>query len=679
MLNALDWLLKHTLRSVLFGIILLAAIAVYIAIGSGLPGVREYFEKDELAFFNSWPLIILMVLMVTTLVTVTIERIPFTPPRLGAWIIHTGIVTLIFGAFYHYTKKVEGMTLIPVGQTVSQYFDRWERALYLRAGGLDARVRLTGLPRFKAYDETLGNADYLDRESLQNLVPVLPGRQVMTAHEMLGVKDLKFSVVGYWPYADLRQRLIPSPGSKDVGFSMQLPDPDDVSTKRDLLLIASNMRYARTSWGSVDFEHRAAESEEKIQEAIGSTLSLHELQVALPGYEQTHYVQVGQTVPLGDSGYAITIEAFSPRWQTMDRKIRAMLTLMVQAPTTKFRRQVLVDVEKPTDWVLGAEGAGPLGLRQDRPLDELLKITYKLNDPQNLLPRDDGNVQYTFFTTPDSGKTTVVSVPLNEKAAVQVLEGDSPTLVLRQPMTADAVMMASATGQPLPKPAEVSVPVTRQEGVTVTQYVEEVPREKRNKDTGETGLKQILRVRAQSGDWQQDIYVPYTPQATKFAWQGGLLEVPGAKTPAQLQLSNMLRDLPANIRLDKFEAQAYGGLEAQAGAMIRNFQSFITITNRATGEQTQGIVSLNDPVFYNNGEWIFFQSQWDPDGQSFTVLGIGNRPGVLTMGIGCGLIIFGNFYAFYVKPIIIRLMKQRALEKAQRGQKIKGFAPVETA
>jgi len=677
MLNALDWLLKHTLRSVPFGITLLSLIAVYIAIGSGLAQVREYFEKDELAFFNSWPLITLMILLVTTLITVTIERIPLTPPRMGAWIIHTGIVTLVFGAFYHYSTKVEGMTLIPVGQTVSHYFDRWERALYLRAEGIDTRVPLIGLPRFNAYDESLGNAGYLDRASLKNLIPVNPGGKVLTAPEQLGVKDLKFSVVGYWPYADLRVKLIPKPSSKDVGFSMLLPDPDDISVKRDILLVGTNMKYARATWGSIDFEHRPVESEQKIQEAIASTLSLHELQIKVAGYEQTHYVQVGQTVGLGTSGYSVFVEAFNPRWQTMDRKIRPMLTLMVQTPTAKFRRQVLVDVEKPTDWVLGAEGAGPLGQRQEKPLDEQLKIAYKLNDTQNLLPRE-GSGQYTFFTTPDSNKTIVIIVPLNEPAAMQTLEGDSPSLVLRPPITADAMMMASARGQPVPKPSEVTVGVTRQQGVGVAEYVEEVPRQKRNRDTGEGGLKQIVRVRAQSGDWQQDVYVPYTPQATKFAWSGGLLNVPGAKVPAQLQLSNNIRNLPANIRLDKFEAQAYGGLEAQAGTMIRNFQSFITITNRTSGVQTPGVVSLNEPVFYDNSNWIFFQSQWDPDGKSFTVLGIGNRPGTLAMGVGCVLIIVGIFYAFYVKPIIIKVMKQRALEKAQQEKKIKGLSPVET-
>jgi hypothetical protein len=272
----------------------------------------------------------------------------------------------------------------------------------------------------------------------------------------------------------------------------------------------------------------------------------------------------------------------------------------------------------------------------------------------------------------------VLCVPLNESPTAQELKAGRNHLVLRQALPASTVMMSAATGQSLPPLQEVAIEIERRDGVDVEQFVEEVPREKRDKDTGAAGLKQIVRVRATAGEWSQEVLVPFTPQVTRFSWRGGLLDVPGARLPAQLQLSNSIRPLPASIKLDKFEAEAYGGLEAQANTMIRNFESHITITDRNTGEQTQGVVSLNSPVFYDGSRWIFFQSQWDPEGKRWSVLGVGNRPGVLTMAVGCGLIIVGIFYAFYIKPIIIKVMKQRAIEKAQQDNRLKGFTPVNT-
>jgi len=59
--------------------------------------------------------------------------------------------------------------------------------------------------------------------------------------------------------------------------------------------------------------------------------------------------------------------------------------------------------------------------------------------------------------------------------------------------------------------------------------------------------------------------------------------------------------------------------------------------------------------------WLFFQAQWDPNGQQWSVLGVGNRPGVWVMTAGCTFMIIGLLYAFYAKPMILRKMKENAL------------------
>ena len=93
----LHTLFRFTLSSVIFGIALLFLITLYVAIGSGFPAVRAYFEMNDLEFFNAWPLKLLMLLLCVTLATVTANRIPLTPPRYGVWCIHSGIITLILG------------------------------------------------------------------------------------------------------------------------------------------------------------------------------------------------------------------------------------------------------------------------------------------------------------------------------------------------------------------------------------------------------------------------------------------------------------------------------------------------------------------------------------------------------------------------------------------------------
>ena len=98
----LHLLFNSTLNSVIFGIMLLLGIGAYVAIGSGIPEVRERFEMNEIQFFNAWPLKVLMLLLVVTLATVTWIRIPLTPPRYGVWCIHLGIITLVISTSFHY-------------------------------------------------------------------------------------------------------------------------------------------------------------------------------------------------------------------------------------------------------------------------------------------------------------------------------------------------------------------------------------------------------------------------------------------------------------------------------------------------------------------------------------------------------------------------------------------------
>ena len=49
------------------------------------------------------------------------------------------------------------------------------------------------------------------------------------------------------------------------------------------------------------------------------------------------------------------------------------------------------------------------------------------------------------------------------------------------------------------------------------------------------------------------------------------------------------------------------------------------------------------------------------------MLGVGNRPGVTTMTVACVMIVTGLLYAFYLKPVLIRRMKERAI--AQYGRR----------
>jgi hypothetical protein len=668
LLDALDWVFRHTLRSVIFGIALLAAIAVYVAVGSGLPGVREYFELDELGFFNAWPLKLIMILMVANLATVTIQRIPLTRPRYGVWMVHIGIITLIAGMGIYYSQKVEGTAFLIKGRTVNRYYDRFERALYFQAGGGVTRVALPSLPRFNPYSAERGNADYLDREDLKNLSPIMSrsadGR-VGTAAEAVGAKSLDFTVVGYWPYANLRERIVDDAKQSRVGFTFNLPDAE-TGEPHDRILTAGIPRYAKINWGNADLEHRELPDQAAVDALVNSAKAVHTLTFKVGDFEQKSPVQVGDIVQLGDTGYGVKIESFNPQWETIDKKTVPKLTFLVAGPNKLvYRRMILGDgLGRPTDFKLNEPGAGPMGKRQKELLDPRLSVDYSYNAPASLIPKN-GLGKTLFLTTPNSTRTTVLTIEANGPANVRTFDGAEGHIDLSAPQPEEAAMMASF-GQASPRDT-FHLDVKRSDHVgTIEGYVEEVPKAQRNRDEGASGRRQIVRVNYKGVDstdqpFSGTVLVPFSERPFETPWTGGLVNVPNASGVAQIQLANNWRPLPAYVRLDSLEAIAYAGMEPAAAGMIRDYRSTITLTDPVTAKTRTDTVFLNSPVFYGNNNWIFFQASFDIQNQQWSILGVGNRPGMYAMVTGCVLIIVGIFYAFYIKPVLIKRMKAQAI------------------
>ncbi|MGA1056778.1 MAG: hypothetical protein ACO3Y3_03690 [Phycisphaerales bacterium] len=115
--------------SVRFGIVLLAILFVYMAVGSaGLlypihpnlfhpdawvhAQIRQWrpFEMTEFEWFHWWPFDVLVILICANIAVTTLRRIPFRPINYGVWMIHTGILILAVGSFIYFGTKVEGDT-----------------------------------------------------------------------------------------------------------------------------------------------------------------------------------------------------------------------------------------------------------------------------------------------------------------------------------------------------------------------------------------------------------------------------------------------------------------------------------------------------------------------------------------------------------------------------------------
>jgi hypothetical protein len=674
-LKLLQFIYRHTLNSVWFGIITMLLVGLYVAVGSGMPNVRAYFEMSDLEFFAAWPLKMLMAMLVANLVCVTWERIPLTPPRYGVWCVHAGIITLIFGMATYYSRKIEGTTMVPVGATVNRFYDSQSRMLYVRANGRDASAHtLPGLPRFKVYSAEQGNDGYLRRAGLTGMEPSLKVRNAQgqavskPLAEMLGAKDFKIDIVGYYPYATVIDRYVEGGGNLS-GVKLVLNAPH-MGVSQTEYVINGEPGHEMTMLGSSEVRHVKLGDAAGMDEVAKAAEHIHLLDVKAPGYEKVIPVTVGGKYELGSSGYTVTVEGFDPNWPTMEGERAKLITLMVERKGGEaYRRQLIMGREKPTDWKLNEPGAGPMGKRQPTPLDDQLQVQYSFKDMFGLVPDRGGAERHTVFTFADGKLLADVVVAMDRAPSVHRFEDGAGDVEM-------------SLGQ-----MRMNVGVAKVDGLARDERVEEVPAAQRTRAGGESGVFQVVLAKVTSGDWSKVVPVPFTQFVLEpgVPWSEGRVQVPGTDVEVQLAFGNEFVPLPAEITLDKFELVHYPGGDERS-MIQRDFKSHLTIRDLGTERVTRAMAHMNNPAYWppmpravagygfrfpweRAGEWLFFQAAWDAEGQRWTILGIGNRPGMLVMTTGCVMIFLGVIYAFYVKPIVIRRMKANALAKAQKAGK----------
>ena len=106
-----QWLVR-LLSSVRFGIVMLALLLTYAAVGSGLAPVRGALEMTEMQVFRHGLFLALIALFCASLIAATVTRIRWNIINLGVLTVHAGLLVLVAGAVWYFGTKVEGDVLL---------------------------------------------------------------------------------------------------------------------------------------------------------------------------------------------------------------------------------------------------------------------------------------------------------------------------------------------------------------------------------------------------------------------------------------------------------------------------------------------------------------------------------------------------------------------------------------
>lgn len=547
-------------------------------------------------------------------------------------------------------------------------------ALYARTpGSRDWSQRpIHGLPRYNDY---LSDADDAWDAPGDPPAPVSPlNITVPAVSENDPLRDAVVRVTGYLRYAVPQSRLVPTGGASlfpvaDLVFetpesgprSVQLAalDPERWSAQNGLI----TMRWANDTAARARLrdsgERRLRVRIPALEATLDATVPADQVSespdapwIEIPGTDgQYSYRVTGAADNLalpegGQSGGASSL------W---------VLMVQVRTPEKTFTRWVADDPARTRD-VPGESDPSHGGMTAP---DTSVVMEYfpPLLSPVTIVASPGDANPWAIITTGDSPVREVeltpgTTVPINERLTMR-LNAYSPA---GRVVTRPAIVPVAQRDKDADRSFALSmakVEITRA-GRTVTRWLARHQYSFADESHTDAGL----------GRW--------APELIRFD-DGREVEV---------MLSRESRPLPARVALDDFILTSHvGGFEPGKMGSIRDWTSLLRFEDpsQPDGWSASQSISTNSPTEHK-GYW-YFQSFWDPPraprfrgdtgsgGMNFTGLGVGNREGVYVQLAGCCISVVGMLYAFYVKPILRRRMKQRALGEAAVTGRLAAAAP----
>jgi hypothetical protein len=667
-----------------------------------LPGI----EMTEIEFYSAWPLRVILFAFVANMVVATVRRIEFVFPNVGVLTVHTGIVIMALGSVYYSGLKQEGLAILRagdldraggkpgVGPPTAHFYDHIDVALYLDQGaGWEQRV-LRGVPRYNDY-----NLDVLHGRTVMGLLglsPAMPPSYGALDIEAPGQgseridPSLRFRVVGYASFAEPMEDWVESPAPISGASPLRvvhLVAPGETGSNDPAFSFAlhpSETALRATSNGQFDVEYRIDTPEERwadVSETVPpGTRATIVVEVPEASFRGAFAMTPGEPIAIGDTGYTITPEQTFPTppfaiiTPGYEDATSAVALLRIDKPDgTSVERwayhrfpEISQDFTQPTE-----PGARP----QRGPADPAIRVAYL----------DDSHAQI-YIDERSSG--VIRAVIRDPRHGVRVFDDVSASG--RIPDLFKSTEVAGA-----PRVDLTFGPRWAHARRIMTPRV--VPEEERDPQLVGTHDMAMVAVEVSQDDWSETVWVGASgfPLAS-FGPEPEAVVSPARSRPVRLKFGSRQRPLPGfAIQLEDFQMISYDHRGAP-----RDYQSTVRVTpvDDAPFDAYTHLAKLNAPLQapfmwsedrslvgnvigtlasrLNPNQFKLSQARWDAGGWEqtqqmadqgqisapfarWTILGVGNNPGIHIIALGGILMALGTPWAFYVKPLIMQARKRK--------------------
>ncbi|MEO0482077.1 MAG: hypothetical protein AAF138_00440 [Planctomycetota bacterium] len=682
-----------------------------------LPG----FEMTELEFYSWWPLRIVLGLFVVNMIVATLRRIEFGVKTLGVLTVHTGIVIIALGSLYYATLKKEGDLYLPAGppevagglpgegRAVGHFFDITAVALHVSQSPRYEQRPLK-LPRYNAYGldqgpggETAWQAAGRElpeaRDALDRPVPRRDGSVVD--------EDLEFRLVGYAPYASTRRDF--ARGSLETLAPGEAPRPlrmlqllrSDAGAEPDanaplfafwFLPDSAPDRVAENEFLAIEYTRNKPEARRRaLAEPIpGGALQGLVVEVPAANERQTFAVAPGTRHEI--AGYTLEVSELLPEppFPIVTEGYRGAISSVAVVRVTTPEGEVF------DRYIYHRFPEIDQDLLQGQSLDDGRPARRDADPAIGIHFLDDTKIQVYFDEDAEGAVTAIVRGP-GRAPDERTIEGDRLTDFVADPnpaaprldlRIADRWPHAVAFERPVPTPEleqERDLIGTHRESYTAIEV-------------------KANNINTPAGPWTTVTWVPFNPFAGDDPQRARVIDLPDGRsvTIAVGPVRHRFRDF--RVGLVDFEMLAYDHRGAP-----RDYQSTLRVTPRRSPTNDGGlapakfetyvhVAKLNAPLRapfmtsedrpplfnllgrlasgFSPHQFKLSQAGWDQDGWEttlaafdrgevsrpsarFTILRVGNNPGIHVIALGAVLIAIGTPYAFYVKPWLVRRERDR--------------------
>lgn len=689
-----------------------------------------FMEMSELEFYSWWPLRAVLLAFVANMVTATVRRIEFVFVNLGVLTVHTGIITITLGSVYYASLKLEGDVLLLAGEpgpdgtptpgpAVDTFYDHARAALWVSQRGLWEQRPLSGIPRYNDYGldagpsptarGVVGGERPASLPPLDLAVPPAASSGQNRPHRVDA--DVRFRVVGYASAAEAvrdwaRADPPPSGPATPVRFvDLRVRFPRDASPRSVFRFFLLPTRPAERTAPTAGFtlEYTRGMSDGRWAE-LTSPLpggAAHALVIDVPSatYRAVHAAEPGATIDA--AGWRIEVQDVLPQpplpiiTEGYRGATSSVAVVRVTPPSgPAFTRYVYHRFPEISQDLLDAVNDRGMPTRRDA--DPAIRIGYI----------DASLVQVYLDEREDGLVRAAVRLPAGRVLVTERLEPGSALeefVPRRDPDRDPKIDLVLGERWEHAEPVERPRPLAE--------------RERRSEDVG-THARAMLAVevsvdargpRIQAAPWSRVVWLPFTKylgvgldtERRVTLPDGRELSLAFGRAAHRFGRGHNARP-DFMIQLVDFRAITY----EHRGAP-RDYQSTIRVIPAALSfEPYVHVTSLNAPLQapflwdderrswlanvagtlasrLDPGQFKLSQAGWDQQGwertqsaadrgelarpfASFTILGVGNNPGIHVIALGGVLMSVGIPWAFYVKPWILRRRARRLRERVAR-------------